>query len=161
MTTPPRFAVALIVLFASVASAQSIRCYEERLCKAIEHGKQSTTFNQLVSDIESRHALVFVSLSSSTRLPNNVAAVLKHVNAYTVPHVAESSDGTRMIHVHIVRYTGALDALSSTIGHELRHVLELLDNNAQHIPVSDGITETLAAQEVGTAVLVELRSLRP
>ena len=142
-----------------------LRSGEIWLNRLIDAGlRRSQTFATLTASIEAHRAIVYVESRDASRA-NFKGAV--------PTSVVRTPDGTRYLRVWVLRGR-APDDMIATIGHELQHVVELLEIDdgdvASGFPVTTTVAfdprtgrrtyETDAAIQVGVAVRRELRAGR-
>jgi hypothetical protein len=141
-----------------------LRIQDCRLASEVADASQrSSTLNNLIERIESSNALVFVLP------PPHVGPASQLLGG--VYYDAPFSGSYRIVRIFVSRNSG--DAAVATFGHELRHVLELLDavgakDNVESKAL-DGRTawqsgphtiETQAALDAGNAIKRELKAAK-
>jgi len=149
-------------LVSSEAADLRVRSHSSSIRALIHHAvDRSATFRRLVATINGRDAIVYVEDGACGR---GVRACVS---------VVSTAGGHRMLWVKVDRRKEADWNLMATIGHELRHTVEILDdptvtNSAtmfflyQRIGyrgTEQGAMETTTAVDAGEAVRSELRAL--
>jgi hypothetical protein len=141
-----------------------LRIQDCRLAAAIaEAAKRSSTLNSLIERIQGSNALVFVGP------PPNFGPGANLLGG--VYYDAPSSGSYRIVRIFVARNSG--DEAVATFGHELRHVLEMLDGAAGKDDLEaralDGrnawqsgahTIETQAALDAGNAIKRELKAAK-
>jgi hypothetical protein len=133
--------------------APAVRSGAKWITRLIQNGlERSPTFLRLARAIEKHRALVYVEPRS----------VLRSRLLGGVPRlIIQAPDGTRYARVWVLQYRPP-DDIIKTIGHELQHVVELLEGEeARDHESTTGfrIIETEAAQDVAEAIHRELQGL--
>lgn len=167
-----RFLATALLGFATTSQAiacertlpDHLRILDCRLAAAVADAAQrSATLNNLIERIQGSNALVFVvpppNFGSASHLLGGVY--------YDIP----SAGSYRIVRIFVSRKTG--DEAVATFGHELRHVLELLDTGGTKENLKakalEGRTawrsdfhtiETQAALDAGNAIKRELKAAR-
>ena len=151
----------LALLNIAAAPMPRVRSTTPAIVAAVIEGEdRSPTFKSLLRQIESTDGIVYVELG---RCGHGVPACLSHS--------VVSGDGYRLLRI-LVDSTSDLVALIATIGHELRHAIELLTDPAvrtmaaaynyyaREFPNSGRAFETDAAIRTGGRVERELKGLQ-
>ncbi len=151
----------LALLNAVAAQSPHVRSSNPAIVAAlVEAQERSATFRSLVEIIEKTDGIVYVERG---RCGHGVPACLSHS--------VISGDGYRLLRI-LVDGTSDLVALIATIGHELRHAVELLTEPtvrtmaaayayyAREFPNSGHAFETPAAIRTGAQVERELKDHR-
>jgi hypothetical protein len=143
------------------ATDRRIRALHPNILKLLREGAQrSPTFLSLMQAVDRRDVIVFIE--ASRELPASLAGRML---------IMPSSGGQRFIRVQVRLDTRPMDVIA-TMAHELRHVLEVAEDQAVRdvdtlealykrigTPVSGGHRyDTTAAQDAGRMVRMELQS---
>jgi len=122
--------------------ALAVRSVEKSLNRLIDDGRRrSPTFARLAETIDEHRAIVYVE-------PRDV---LKAGLTGAVPSVIiQAPGGMRYVRVWILRGRPP-DDLIETIGHELQHVIELLETEADDT-VSDHLSDTTRSRDPATGL---------
>jgi len=141
-----------------------LRVQDCRLAAAVADAAQrSSTLNNLIERVQGSNALVFVVPPPNFGTGSNLLG--------GVYYDAPVAGSYRVIRIFVARNSG--DAAVATFGHELRHVLEMLESEAakgdMETRVLDGrlawpsgphTIETQAALDAGNAIRRELKATK-
>jgi len=150
--------VCLLALLSVASPMPRVRSTNPAIAAAIEEaGARSETFRNLVRTIEGTDGIVYIEQGQCRR----------GVHACLSPSVV-SGGGFRLLRIVVGRLDDAVE-LMATIGHELRHAIEVLSEPsvrttaavfnlyAREAPTAGQVFETAAAVKAGNAVAKELR----
>jgi hypothetical protein len=155
--------ICLLLALMSVAASPMprVRSTTPAIALALEEAqRRSPTFNDLVRTIEGTDGIVYVERGQCRR---GVHACLSHS--------VTSGGGFRFLRILVDQVDDAVE-LMATIGHELRHAIELLSEPsvrtasaaynfyAREAPTMRGVFETPAAVRAGVMVAAELAHSR-
>lgn len=143
------------------ASAATMRPQTRQLAELLDIGvRKSATLRQLVQDVEARCGVVFISGMDLALARRKAVGVTVHRINVVGPF--------RYVHVIVDTRPGAAEVIG-TIGHELQHVVEILEAGVTTsaeisvlfvrigVKLGAGVFETTEAAEVGAQVRREVQ----